>query len=282
MEKKVQLLGGLALILFVLLISVIIMLLPKENNDNFVELDNISVNGIVYKDNNAYITINAKDNRVFVIDAENNRTFTFTGIESLKPEDVVNKEDNKLVNDLHKKGVKLEKSTFYYQINNIALTMEENGKATLYIRVDNKIRVFDLYILKTSYITDIASKLELYNSAEFDNSQGNLYFTTEYQLARYTEDTNTIEINNEKFVLPEEIKPYMGSMDGVESLIFASNYSEVLFTQRNAKYIIPLPLNMTLSINNQEEISLYDEGSNSYNYISDAMTKDHNGKVILK
>lgn len=282
MEKKVQLLGGLALILFVLLISVIIMLLPKENNDNFVELDNISVNGIIYKDNSAYITINAKDNRVFVIDAENNRTFTFTGIESLKPEDVVNKEDNKLVNDLHKKGVKLEKSTFYYQINNIALTMEENGKATLYIRVDNNIRVFDLYILKTSYITDIAKKLELYNSEEFDDSQGNLYFTTEYQLARYTEDTNTIEINNEKFILPEEIKPYMGSMDGVESLISASNYSEVLFTQRNAKYIIPLPLNMTLSINNQEEISLYDEGSHSYNYISDAMTKDYNGKVILK
>lgn len=282
MEKKVQLLGGLALILFVLLISVIIMLLPKENNDNFVELDNISVNGIVYKDNSAYITINAKDNRVFVIDAENNRTFTFAGIESLKPEDVVNKEDNKLVNDLHKKGVKLEKSTFYYQINNIALTMEENGKATLYIRVDNNIRVFDLYILKTSYITDIAKKLELYNSEEFDDSQGNLYFTTEYQLARYTEDTNTIEINNEKFILPEEIKPYMGSMDGVESLISASNYSEVLFTQRNAKYIIPLPLNMTLSINNQEEVSLYDEGSHSYNYISDAMTKDYNGKVILK
>lgn len=282
MEKKVQLLGGLALILFVLLISVIIMLLPKENNDNFVELDNISVNGIVYKDNNVYITINAKDNRVFVIDSENNRTFTFTGIESLKSEDVVNKEDNKLVNDLHKKGVKLEKSTFYYQINNIALTMEENGKATLYIRVDNNIRVFDLYILKTSYITDIAKKLELYNSEEFDDSQGNLYFTTEYQLARYTEDTNTIEINNEKFILPEEIKPYMGSMDGIESLISASNYSEVLFTQRNAKYIIPLPLNMTLSINNQEEVSLYDEGSHSYNYISDAMTKDYNGKVILK
>lgn len=282
MEKKVQLLGGLALIVFVLLISVIIMLLPKENNDNFVELDNISVNGIVYKDNNAYITINAKDNRVFVIDAENNRTFTFTGIEALKPEDVVNKEDNKFINDLHKKGVKVEKSTFYYQINNIALTMEENGKATLYIRVGNNIRVFDLYILKASYITDIASKLELYNSAEFDDSQGNLYFTTEYQLARYTEDTNTIEINNEKFILPEEIKPYMGSMDGVESLISASNYSEVLFTQRNAKYIIPLPLNMTLSINNQEEISLYDEGAHSYNYISDAMTKDHNGKVILK
>lgn len=282
MNRKIQILGAILFLLFVAVMCIIIMLLPKETDDNFVELDTVSVNGVVFRDPNYYITINVKDDKVFVIDALDNRTFTFSGISALNPESVANREDDKFAQDLKNKGINIEKSSFHYLINNMAVAVSENGKAELYIRVDGKIRTFDLYLQKTSYITDIAKKLATYNETIFDESSGNLYFTTTYELAKYDETLNAITINNEQFILPEEIKPYMGSMDGVESLIAASNYSEVAFTQKNSKYVIPLPLNVTLSINNQNEISLYDEASHSYNYISDSMTQDHDGKVVLK